>query len=103
MHPALKALLHDPVTLAPYTGTDAYGKPTYGPAVSYLGRLERRYQTVLGATGRVVVEETKVFLDETAVVNTQSQLTIAGQVIPIQALTRVQDEHGTLDHIVLML
>ena len=44
MHPDLKAWLHDPVQIAPYTGTDMYGKPTYGPVVTSLARIERHSQ-----------------------------------------------------------
>ena len=95
--------MHDPVTIAPWTGTDGYGKPTYGPAVTYQGRIQREFQTLASTTGAQLVEETKVFLDETAVVDERSQVTIEGRIIPIEGLKQVQDEAGNLDHTVLYL
>jgi len=98
MHPDLKAWLHDPVQIAPYTGQDGYGSPQYGPSVSYLGRIERRFQTAATTTGAMLVEQTTLFLAEDAVIDERSQVTLDGSITPIQGLKLVQDIQGNLDH-----
>lgn len=104
MDVALKAMLHDEVLIAPYTGTDAYGTPTYGTPVTVLGRIERRFETQATTTGALLLEETKVFLPETAVVDERSQVTLDdGTVAPIQGLKVVQDAQGNTDHFVVYL
>lgn len=103
MDPALKAMLHTPVEIAPYTGQDAYGKPTYGLAVTYLGRIEERFQTLPGPVGPILHDLTVVFLAEDAVVDIQSQVTIAGAVRSLQGVKRVDDEWGQVDHLQLFL
>ena len=103
MDPVLKDMLHDPITIAPYTGHDAYGKPTYGAPVAYLGRIQRAFDTEMGASGPMLLEKSKMYVDETTVVDTRSQLTIEGKVVPIQGVKPVQDEHGDLDHYILYL
>jgi|SRR5215831_17364259 len=103
MHPALKAMLHDPVTIAPYTGQDLYGSPSYGAPVTYLGRIERHFLTMLGTTGAQLVESTQIFLAEDAVIDERSQLSIEGKTISIQGLKLIQDARGNLDHYLVYL
>lgn len=103
MEQVLKAMLQDPLSIAPWQSVDGYGKPTYGPAVAYLGRIQREYDTEMGASGPMLVEKTKIYVAEDTVVDTRSQLTIEGKVVPIQGLKPVQNEFGDIDHYVLFL
>lgn len=99
MDPNLKAMLTEAIQVAPYTGQNAYGQPTYGPGVTYQGRIDRHYQTQAVTTGAQLVLETVLWLDETAVIDERSQVTLPdGRVAPIQGLKVLKDEFGVTDH-----
>jgi hypothetical protein len=96
---AIKSMLQDTVLIAPYVGQDAYGAPTYGPAVPTLARIERHFMTQLTTTGAQLVEETVLWVDADAVIDERSKLTLPdGRTVPIEGLKPVQDENGVLDH-----
>jgi hypothetical protein len=42
------------VTVAPFTGVDEYGTPTYGPAVSYPARVQYTSHEILSNSGQWV-------------------------------------------------
>lgn len=104
MDPVLAAMLTETVTIAPYTGHNAYGVPTYGAAVSYPARIQREFQTLSTNVGPQLVEETRLFLDGNAVVDERSRITLPdGAAPPIEGIKPVRDELGTLDHWVVYL
>lgn len=103
MDQAHKAMLGQTVQIAPYLGQDGYGKPSYGPAVTYPARIEEHYQTVPSATGVILHDLTVVFVAEDAVVNIQSRVMIQGAVRSLQGIKPVLDEPGQIDHYQLYL
>ena len=99
MEPALKALLVQTIRLAPYTGQDAYGKPTYGPAVEVPARIERHFITAATTTGAQLLDESVVFLDGTVPIDERSQLTLPdGTIAPLEGLKPVLDMAGNIHH-----
>ena len=55
MLPELVSLCRQTVTVAPRTGVDGYGEPTYGAAVSYRARVTGRRRVVRNARGEEVL------------------------------------------------
>ena len=55
-------LMSSTVTVAPRSGNDGYGKPTYGAAVTYRAHLSRKRNVVRGSTGQEVVSQQAVYL-----------------------------------------
>src|SRR4029450_8754005 len=99
MEPALKALLVQTLLIAPYTGRDSYGKPTYGSAVAVPGRIERHFQTAATTTGAQLLEDSVVFLDGEVVIDEQAQLTLPdGQIVPIQGIKFPLALDGSIHH-----
>jgi hypothetical protein len=101
--PAIKSLCHDEVQVALYQGQNQYGAPIYGTPTTYLGRVERHFMTQMGPSGQQLVDETVLYLDNDAVIDERSQLTLAGRIVPIEALYPVPDEVGNIDHYKVML
>jgi hypothetical protein len=98
MEQVIKEMLQDEVMIAPWAGQDAYGRPVYGRAVTYMGRVERHFQTMPSASGAQLVTETVLYLAEDAVIDERSQVTVEGRVLPIEGLKVLKDELGNLDH-----
>jgi hypothetical protein len=102
MQSALRDLLTETLTIAPFLSRDEWGATTYGTPVTVPCRIEERTQIVMGASGPLRVMETKVWVDGATVVNQRSHVTFAdGTVAPIQAMETWRDELGNLDHFVL--
>jgi len=55
-------------------------------------------QTLMGPTGAQLVEQTKLYLSEDAVIDERSQVSYGGRVVPIQGMKTVKDEWGHIDH-----
>lgn len=95
---AFKRAFTQTVTVAPKTGRDAYGQPTYGAAVSYAARIVAKHQLVRGPDGLDVVSTHKVLLMSTANVTPQDQITMPSgfdpTTPPILAVERIPDDRG---------
>ena len=104
MDPALVAMLTDTLLVAPLTGRDAYGAPSYGPQVSVKGRVEKSLVTQFTPQGRQVVQETRISMDGTAPVTEGSQLTLPDSTVHlVQKFAVVEDEQGNIDHFEVVL
>ena len=104
MDPALRAMLHDTVTIAPLTGRDVYGAVAYGVPMSRPARIQQRMVTLFTGGGRQVVPETKVVLDGDVPLPEGFRMTMPdGTQPPIQGVETYTDELGTVDHYTLLL
>jgi len=99
MEPALRALLVQTLLIAPQTGRNSYGQPTFGADVPTPARIERSFQTMATTTGPQVVETTKAFVDADAVVDESSRVTFPdGQIVPLQGVKAPLGIDGTIHH-----
>jgi hypothetical protein len=99
MEPALRALLVQTLLIAPHTGRNAYGQPTYGADVPTPSRIERSFQTLATTTGAQVVSVTTAYVDGNAVVDESSRVTFPdGQITPLQGVKSVLDVAGDVHH-----
>ena len=101
MHPALVGMLTETVQHAPYTGQDAYGKPTYGPAVARLASIEYRLKTQNQPQGAERVSFTIVYFDATFPLSSRDKLTLPDGTSPaIQEVgSKVDPDYpGVTDH-----
>ena len=92
-------LMPSSVVVAPRTGVDAAGKPTFGAGVSYKARIEMRNVRSRDAQGREIVGRGIVFLATTTIPGSNSKITLpAGYdpLVPVLLEVRpVPDEFGT--------
>ena len=101
MDPALLDMLTETVLHAPYTGQDAYGKPTYGPAVARLASIEYRLTTGNQTQGAERVSFTIVYFDATFPLSVRDKLTLPNGSSPaIQEVGSKVDptQPGVVDH-----
>ena len=99
METAFRALLTETVTHAAYAGQDGYGTPTYGKGHSRPARVQYTIRRIVNAQGQEVLSRCKVFLDSDASLTLKDRLTLAdGTSPPLQLLSPVRDETGTLSH-----
>ena len=75
-----RRLTRDAVSFEPFLGESAYG-PTYGPAVTVLGKVSMTRQLVRDADGEEVVSEMTVYLhpDDAAAIVPESRATYAAR------------------------
>lgn len=99
MDAALRAMLTDTVLVAPCTGRDAYGAPSFGTPVARKARLQKRLSTQFGPAGRQIVEDTRLFIEGSFVMQATDQITLADATTPpIQGFAPKYDQHGVLSH-----
>jgi len=101
-------MLGQEVVIEPYTGSDSFGAPVYGPGASYPARVVGEVKMVRSPTGEEVVSSTKVTIpgppDGPEAVDPRSRITLPdGSTPPILAAPSYPDEYGDIDHIVLRL
>lgn len=65
------------VTVEPQTGTDGYGKPTYGAASTYRAHLSRKRQLFRSGNGQEVASEQVLYLGTADDVQPTSRLTLS--------------------------
>lgn len=96
MDPALAALLADTLTVAPRTGQDGYGVPTYGTVVSMKARVVYRNRLVRDSEGREAASRITAWVDAgTTVITSTDEVTLPdGTTPPILSVERVPDEEG---------
>jgi hypothetical protein len=100
MHPNLQAMLVHTVSITPYVGQDAYGKPTYGPAVVRPARVEYELTIVPTAQGQARTSTSVVMLNGDFVLTERDKLTLADGTSPaIQQVARAFKPFSpVLDH-----
>lgn len=57
-------LFVDLITVEAFITEDAYGRATYGPAVTIPGRVQKKDQMIFGATGQETLSTTQTFLSQ---------------------------------------
>ena len=94
------------VTLEAWTGQDAYGKATYGAAVTYPARVEMKSRLIAGSAGTQLAARGRVFLGTATVPNDKDRLTLPASFVPTQPpildVYPETDETG-IHHIVLYI
>lgn len=100
MDAALLALLTETLTVAPYLSQDAYGKPTYGPSVTYAAREEWKIRRIVDQTGQERISRARVFFDGDVTLTLRDQVTLTdGTTPPILLLYHVRDLSGGTHHL----
>lgn len=95
-------LLPDTVVVAPFTGRDDYGAPTFGAPVTVKGRLVFRNTMVRRADGAQVVSGSFVRLPPIAGFTAEGQCIVNGQERPVASIQRAPDETG-VDYYLLVM
>lgn len=105
-------LMPHTVKIAPFSGTDAFGNPTFGADVSYSARISGKIRLVRDATGREVVSSQTVHLGAAVLVSEQDRITLSTADVasteayhvtpPIVAVANIADEGG-LHHAMVFL
>jgi hypothetical protein len=100
MHPTLKAMLTQTVTLEAYQGQDSYGVPTYAAAVSLAARVQYRPRRIVTAQGEERTSRARVFLDGAGpAIDLRDRLSLPDGTRPaLLTAAPVYDEVGVLDH-----
>lgn len=106
-------LMGQSVSVAPFSGRDGYGEPTYGSAVTYRARVVGKIRNVRSASGQEVVSSQTVYLMTAAVVTPLDKLTLSTGFVgstaadrttpPILATGRYPGTDGRPNHTVLFL
>lgn len=88
-------LMNDTVTVEPWTGQDAYAKPSFGAAVQYKGRVVSRIRMVRAFDGQEKVSSRTVWLAGDLKVDPRDRLTLPdGTQPPILSVNAFPDETG---------
>lgn len=98
---AVDDLLAQEVSIEPYAGRDAYGKPSYGAAVTYRARVSGRARRIVNAEGDDTVSMLQVhFGTVTAPPTVRDRVTLPSPYQPtnppILSVGCSPDEDGTL-------
>ena len=95
----IAGLLNQLVTVAPHTGNDAKGRPVYGTAVQYAARVQAKPKIVLNRDGQNILSSARVYIDPSAVIAIDSQITLPDGSQPIiLQLFPSYDKDGNNDH-----
>ena len=92
------------VTVAPLTGKNNYGKPTYGTTVTYKARISYRNRWLRQSDRQEVLSRGEVWTNGVTPVANEDQLTLpAGSpgptlTPPILDVQQPQDEDGNVHH-----
>lgn len=70
-------LMSSTVQIAPRTGKDGFGKPTYGTAVRYRAHLSRQPKLVRTGTAQVVDSNQSIYLEGKVAVQPTDQVTLS--------------------------
>ena len=91
-------LLHQTVTIEPYSGNDGYGNPSYGAGVDYKARVVGKQMLVKAMDGQDRMSQFTVVLKSNATVDSRSRITLPSQYTPSQppilAIGTYPDEDG---------
>lgn len=96
--------MNQAVTIESCIGHDAYGAPTFGPAVTYRGRICSQQRNVQTDRGEETVSGTTIYLDTRAAIDVNDRVTLPTGYSPqkprILKVHRVEGARGT-HHVVL--
>lgn len=91
-------LMPHTVTVEPYAGRDAYGKPTYGGAVEYRARVVGRMRMIRTGVADVKVSSVQAYVANSTGITVNDRITLPGEFAPTQppimAVGKVPDEAG---------
>lgn len=97
-------LMNQTITIESCVGNDGYGSPTYGPPVSYRGRVVSQTRRLTSDRGMEVVSGTAIYLDTKSVILVKDRVTLPEGYDPRQPLIlkvhRVEGARG-IHHTVL--
>jgi hypothetical protein len=91
-----KGMMKDSITYAPLSSRDAYGKPTYGTAVTYSARVTNKKNKVTRKDGQEVVSNTMIRLySNVATLTVEGKVTMADGTTPtVLTIDHFPDETG---------
>ena len=72
-----RGMMRQVITVAPRSGQDSFGVPTYGTAVTYRCRLVGKRRQVLNAAGQMVVSDQTAYLFSADNVLPDAQVTLS--------------------------
>lgn len=75
-------LMIDTIQLAPFTGRNDYGKPTYGAQTPYRSRVVYESHNVRTSDGNEVVARGRVWIAGTPAITAEDQLTLPDATTP---------------------
>jgi len=88
-------LMAQTVTIAPFSGTSAYGATTYGAAVSYGARVIYKSKLIRTPDGAEKVARGQVWLATVNAISVQDQITLPDGTTPvILTVEQIPDENG---------
>lgn len=97
-------LMPHSITVKPWSSQDKYGKPTFGTAKTYTGRVVNKVKKVLDINGEERVSNTIVYLNTTDRIDVRDEMTLPAGFVPqvprIIRVDRFPDENG-LHHTVI--
>ena len=95
---SLNTLFNQRISVESFLGSDSYGAPQFGPAVTYWGRVSLQNRSIKEASGNEVVSNMIVYLDTNRSITLKDRVTLpAGyepQQPPIQRIYRAQNGKG---------
>ena len=104
---ALLELMTQTITIAPYTGQDAYAAPQFGAPASYSCRVSLGNEYVRSHDGREVVAKGKVYVAMSTIPSVQDRVVLPSDYLdeypPILTVEPEIDETGVVNHVVLFL
>lgn len=99
MEPELAAMLTETVSHEAFTGQNAYGTPTYAPAVMRPCRVEYKVGPMVTATGEERTSSTRIFFDSDFTLQLRDKIVLEDGTAPqIQSIYRPRDEAGEIHH-----
>jgi hypothetical protein len=103
----LLALMTQTITIAPYTGQNAYAAPQFDTPVSYSCRVSAMNEYVRSHDGREVVAKGKVYVAMTTIPSVQDRVVLPVAYLdefpPILNVLPEIDDAGDVNHVVLIL
>lgn len=95
LEPALRKLLTQQVAIQPFTGSDQYGQPTYGPSQNWPAQVFGLPDRQITKNGIIVIEWCMVILPVEAPVTASTLITLPdGSVVPVLGVETLFDERG---------
>ena len=94
------------ILIAPRTGQNSYGKPTYGSDVTHKGRIMRKVKRVLTDSGEERMSDRSIVLAEAASISALSRITLpAGYeplIPPVVAVRKFVAEDNSVHSIIFI-
>lgn len=102
LDPALRELMKQTISVAPFASIDAYGQETFGTPVSYDCYIQESPTKILNMFGTEVVSSHTVYVASTGRIDVTSQCTLPDDSQPFLIRSNVfYDDEGDIHHVVL--